>query len=152
MALRASAQFSGQEVDVHAITEGNVADSGVDHGAELVAFAEAIVGTDDAALERARKELLRAAGPEALVDAAAVAGNFQRMVRIADGTGIPLDGALDVMSVDLRDELDLRRFGSAAHTPEASRLRRTLRPGLQLLGKLVLKLMVWRNRPKRAPG
>ena len=29
---------------------------------------------------------------------------------------------------------------------------RALRPVLQLLGKLVLKLMVWRNRPERAPG
>ena len=135
---------------MHAITEGNAADSGVDHGAELVAFAEAVVGADEAELERARKELLAAAGPQALVDAAAVAGNFQRMVRIADGAGIPLDGVLDVMSVHLRDELDLRRYGSAAHTPEASRLRRALRPVLQALGNLALKLMARLNRPERA--
>ena len=134
---------------MHAITEGNAADSGVDHGAELVAFTEAVVGADDAALERARKELLGAAGPEALVDAAAVAGNFQRMVRIADGIGIPLDGVLDVMSVDLRDELDLRRYGSAAHTPEASRLRRALQPLLRPVSSLALKLMARLNRPER---
>ncbi len=116
MALRGSAQISGSQVDVHAITEGNTADSGVDHGAELVAFAEAVVGEDDAALERARKELLAAAGPDALVDAAAVAGNFQRMVRIADGAGIPLDGAFAEMSADLREELDLSRYASAVHS------------------------------------
>jgi hypothetical protein len=75
-------------------------------------------------LERARTNLLAAVGPEGLVDTAGIVGNFQRMVRIADSTGIPLDGALDVVSQDVREELELERFGSSRNTRAASPLRR----------------------------
>ena len=34
-------------------------------------------------------------------------GNFERMVRIADGTGIPLDGPVVAASNDFREELGL---------------------------------------------
>ena len=58
----------------------------------------------------------------ALVDAAAVVGNFERMVRIADGTGIPLDKPVAMVSADMREELGLdaksvaARFTSESHT------------------------------------
>ena len=42
--------------------------------------------------------------------AAGVIGNFERMVRIADGTGIPLDRIVDAMTSDFRAE-----FGSPVH-------------------------------------
>ena len=58
-------------------------------------------------------------GPEALVDAAAVVGNFGRMTRIADSTGIPLDESMEAISGAIRSELDLARFGSSANTPGA---------------------------------
>ena len=59
------------------------------HGAELVAFAEAIV-TGAQTLAQSRAAVVEALGPEAMVDAAGVASNFERMVRIADATGIEL--------------------------------------------------------------
>ena len=96
----------------------------------LLAFAEALVGEDDAVLESARAELLRELGPEKLVDAASVASNFERMVRIADSTGIPLDGPMEVLSADLREELELYRFGSARNTQPAG-------AGQQLLGRIL---------------
>jgi hypothetical protein len=122
--------------------DGEADATGVEHAEELLAFADAAVGTDDAALERARAAAVAALGPEAFVDAAAIAANFQRMVRIADGTGIPLDTSLDLMSADIRDELGLEAFGSSANTPGAGALVRTagrvLRPlafgALRLLG------------------
>ena len=46
----------------------------------------------------------------ALVDAAGVASNFERMVRIADATGIPLDARMAALSQDVRDTLHLERF------------------------------------------
>ena len=54
----------------------------------------------------------------ALGDAAAVAANFQRMVRIADSTGIPLDTTALALSTDIRKQLDLGSFASAQNTPE----------------------------------
>ncbi len=131
--------MSGSEVDLHAVTEGT-SGSGVAHGDALVAFAEAVVAGDDESLTRARAGVLDALGPEALVDAAAVAGNFQRMDRIADATGIPLDGALDVMSHDLRDALDLSRYASAANTPAAGASKRALGRVLRPLTTAGLKL------------
>ena len=92
------------------VTEGVAATSGVPHEAALVAFAEAVVQDDEPALETARRRLLNELGSDALVDAAAVASNFERMVRIADSTGIGLDSFLEENTVGIRAELKLTRF------------------------------------------
>ena len=137
--------MTGKALDVRAVTtDSAAATSGVAHAETLLALADAMVGTDDDALARAREDVLDRLGPEQLVDAAAVASNFERMVRIADATGIPLDGPLDVMSEDLRQELGINRFGAAASTPAAGRGRRAagrlLRPmvfgALRLVGRI----------------
>ena len=88
------------------------ATSGVEHGAVLIAFAEAMVGEDDAVLARARQAAIEVLGPEAMVDAAGVASNFERMVRIADSTGIQLDERMEVLSKEVRDKLHLERFAA----------------------------------------
>jgi hypothetical protein len=102
----------GETVDLHAVTESGRA-SGVAHGDVLVDFAEALVARDAAAIARARERVIAAIGEAAMVDAAAVASNFERMVRIADGTGIPLGEALETRSRAVVDELRLAhpRFG-----------------------------------------
>lgn len=102
------------------MTGGAVEDTGVTHGQQLVAFVEACVGGETDALARARDALADAAGLGGLVEAAATVGNFERMVRIADGTGIPLDASMRALSHGLEEELDLVSFGSAANTPERS--------------------------------
>ncbi len=56
-----------------------------------------------------------------MVDAAAVAANFQRMVRIADSMGIPLDEEDIEPCAGVRQELDLGRFASAENTPSTNR-------------------------------
>src|SRR5262249_9594607 len=118
MLLRASGQAIGQAFDLHAVTQGaTAARSGVAHEEILVALAEAMVRDDEQALAIARPRVLGELGPEALVDAAGVASNFERMVRIADATGIPLDSFLDDMTVDIRAELHLARYESIASTP-----------------------------------
>ncbi len=78
------------------------------HGAELVAFAEAIV-TGDQTLAQSRTTVVETLGPEAMVDAAGVASNFERMVRIADATGIELGDRLEQGSADVRATLGLER-------------------------------------------
>jgi hypothetical protein len=82
----------------------------VEHGEVLVRFAEAMVGNAEDALAKARGRVLAELWPEALVDAAAVVSNFERMVRIADAIGIPLDSFLDEATIDIRRELKLSRF------------------------------------------
>ena len=101
---------------MHLVTGNTEGDSsGVPFGKELVALAEAAVGRDPDLLFRARKDLLQVAGSEVLVDAAGVIGNFQRMVRIADGTGIPVDSGRVALE-ELCTTLDLWRFPSAQNT------------------------------------
>ena len=123
--LRASIEISGKTADVSAITGAENAETdGVPSAAALVCFAEAAVGGTDAELSLSRARVVRELGAEALVDAAAVVGNFQRMVRIADATGIPLDAPVAAMTAELRDELSLNTYSSARNTPPTSWLAR----------------------------
>ncbi len=100
--------MEGEQVDLKAITDSAAAaGSGVPEAERLLAFADAAVGVDDAALDEARDALEASCGPEVLIDTAAVVANFQRMVRIADSTGIPLGEWLEKASRDVRKELGL---------------------------------------------
>jgi hypothetical protein len=131
--------MSGSELDLSAIASGDGAASGVDHGAELLAFADAAVRRDDQPLAAARAVLLAAAGSEALVDAAAVIGNFQRMVRIADATGIALDAPVEMLTGDLREELGIDTYASAANTPRSGPVRRAMGRVLRPLLRVFLR-------------
>jgi hypothetical protein len=134
--LRASVEAKQGEVDLRAISEGARDDSvGVAHAAELTAFAEAAVRGDPAALSTTRDALRARAGSAALVDAAGVVGNFERMTRIADATGIPLDGAVGLASADFRGALGLDAYPSANNTPPAPLWRRALGPVLMPAAK-----------------
>ena len=91
MMLRVSAKTTNTEVDLQGVVGDRAsAAAGIAYGAELMDFAESIALGDEKAMVESRKALLNAAGPAVLVDAAGVAANFQRMVRIADSIGIPL--------------------------------------------------------------
>lgn len=83
--------------------------SGVPHGGTLLRFAEALVEHDAAGVVSARAALIVAMGDAAAGDAAGVASNFERMVRIADSTGIELGDVLESASADVRAELGLTR-------------------------------------------
>jgi alcohol dehydrogenase class IV len=112
--LRASGATHDRAYDLGAVTGGG--DGGIAHGQLLVAFAEAVLGEDDAALARARSDLMAALGPVGLVDAAAVVGLFNAIDRVADATGIPLEPEKAAASADFRAVLDLDRFAVAART------------------------------------
>lgn len=106
--LRVSSEFAGKTVNLQSVNAGQGAE-GVEHGGLLLGFVDAIYTEDEIEIEPRREEVLAVMGSEALVDAAAVASNFQRMVRIADGAGITL-GNLEDFSAAARKELDLERF------------------------------------------
>jgi hypothetical protein len=98
---------------------GAPGDAGVEHGARLLAFTNAVMGDDEPALVRERAALCSVLSPEAFVETCAVVAAFNVVDRIADATGIPLDPMMLAMSTDVRQQLDLSRFGSAANTPGA---------------------------------
>ncbi|MEM7019031.1 MAG: hypothetical protein AAF512_17025, partial [Pseudomonadota bacterium] len=79
----------------------------------------AMAGDDDAALAEARQRVMDEMGPAEMVDAAGIASNFERMVRIADGCGIALDERMTVMTEDIRENLGINAFTAAANSKPA---------------------------------
>jgi hypothetical protein len=122
----------------------------VPHAEALLAFCDALVDRDEPALAAARAGVLAGLGPEGLVDVAAVASNFERIVRIADACGIPLDPPLEVLSGDLRGALGLARFASAANTPPPGPLVRLLGPLARPLARWALR-SIGRGRQRTTP-
>ena len=147
--LRASTQVSGEAVNLNGIVEGNEVQTGLRGGEVLIRFAEASVGDsfDDKADETrvAREAVKDELGENSMVDAAGVIANFQRMVRIADGTGIPLDTPVAMMTSSIREDLGINEYGSASNTPALSLpqrlLGRLLQPALPLVVKLLTRNM-----------
>ena len=91
-------------------------DIGVPGGALLLAFADAIVGTDPDALEAARTALADALGPAAVSAAASIAANFSKNDRLANGLGIPVDAMVLKGTEELREQLGLNSYRSAVNT------------------------------------
>ena len=99
-------------MNLDAIVQGRDTDSGIIGGSELVRFTDAVL-KNPSDLEAARAELVACLGETEMVDAASVIGNFQRMVRIADSTGIPVDGLMAEANADVRQQLGLNDLPSA---------------------------------------
>lgn len=127
MMLRVSVEMTGNKIDMNVVT-GDTATirNSIDFGDTLVAFSEALVGENDDALDKARSTVIKEMGTEVLIDAAALVGNFQRMVRIANSTGIPLDTPMDVLSEDMQEKLSFNKFVSAVNTPDNGLLQRAV--------------------------
>lgn len=141
--LRASSELEGEKVNLRSVTEGSKVRSGVPFQDELIRFAEVALGDNEAEISEARQALRDKLGDEAVVDAASVIANFQRMVRIADGAGIPLDTPMAVVTAPMRAELGLESYGSAGNTPELNGLQkllgRVISPFLPALFKQIAK-------------
>ena len=124
--LRVSSETAGLEANLDSVVEGEQVDSKLPGGDALLQFAEVALGDDAEAIGAARQRVSAALGEAATVDAAGVIANFQRMVRIADATGIPLDEPMAVMSQQIRKKLGIDDYSSASHTPALSVKRRLL--------------------------
>ncbi len=85
------------------------------HGRLLLQFCDAAVRRR-ADLDEIRNAVRRELGDTAAIEAAANIANFQRMVRIADGCGIPLDQFTKQNSEPWRHQLGLHQYASAANT------------------------------------
>jgi hypothetical protein len=142
-----SGKIEGADYGLRTVTGGAAAGpSGVPHERELLAVAEAMVGGDEAELERVRRDVVSVLGAETFVEAAAVGSNFERMVRIADATGIPLDTPLEMASVALRAELGIDDFGPAAERRRPSTARRVLSRVMSPFMRPLMLVMAARSR------
>jgi hypothetical protein len=81
-----SSTETGQRVDLAAVADGRPG-VGLEHGDALLRFAGACGERDDGELAAARSALIAETDEAFMVDAGAVAANFEMMTRLADGTG-----------------------------------------------------------------
>ena len=147
MMLRESIELEGGDADLRAITDTAAASESAIPGADvLVAFADATLGADEVEIGKARDRVRDRLGSEALVDAAAVIGNFERMVRIADGIGIPLDNIVNVSTESIRDELGIDDFETAARTKKVGSVQRLVGRVVEPLFRHALRLGARRQR------
>ena len=76
----------------------------------LTAFVEAVLGTGADELAAARQAVCRDLGDAAFVDVCATIASFNAVVKIADGTGIPLEEAKEIRTRDLREALGIDEY------------------------------------------
>ena len=150
MALRASIEATGGEVDYSGLADASTAETSRVRGAgALVGLVEGTLSGGAIEIAKARDRVRDELGSGALVDAAAIIGNFERMVRIADGTGIPLDAPINVATESIRADLGIDRFESAAHTASVRSWQRALGRAIDPLLKFVLRWSGRRSNKKR---
>jgi hypothetical protein len=144
MMLRASIELEGNTADLKGLTDTKHTDgvSGVPGSDALIAFSDAFMADDETQLASARDRLAAELGEKAVVDAAGVASNFQRMVRIADGIGIPLDAPMNGASVDLREQLGINEYAAAANTKELPLFKRLV---MNTFGRRIFQTIVRRS-------
>ena len=104
-------------VNLMAVVDPSI-DSGIGHGDTLLAFADAINGDDVAALDTARNAIVSRLGQGALVEASAIAANFNMNDRIANATGIPMERMFLEDSAEYRQQLGIDNYPSARNTPK----------------------------------
>ena len=87
--LSSSSIAYGYDLNIASIRDPSLP-TGVPGGTELLRFVDAIItrGRDD--LVASQEAIIDVLGPESLVDAAGVFGNFEMMNRVAEGSGIPV--------------------------------------------------------------
>ncbi len=80
------------------------------HGEFLLCLTDAVSARDETRLADLRREGIDHLGPVGLVDAIGVASGFNAITRVADATGIPLDGFMAERSVEVRETTGINQF------------------------------------------
>lgn len=115
MVLRASAEALDESVDLRGIVDP-AQSVRITGGDELVAFTDAVLGSDVARLGAAREALTAALGEAGVLGAASIAANFSRNDRIANAIGIPLEKDFIEQSADFRGLLGIDAYNSAVNS------------------------------------
>ena len=85
--------MSGTYSDLSAV-RGEYVESGVAHGATLLAYTDAVMARDRDGIVRIRDDIESRLGKSGVTEAAAVIAMFNVVDRVADATGIPIDDGL----------------------------------------------------------
>ena len=109
--LRASIEHTGADYNLDGVIGDG--DGGIPDGELLIEFAEAAIKGDEVRLSTAREKMLKALGPEALVDAAGIIATFNAIDRVADATGTPIDEERIEPTAEMRVQLGIDSFPSA---------------------------------------
>ena len=114
MLLRESSKAISLDIEAQ-VTFGDRGTNCVEHSAQLIDFAEAVTyGTDN--ILSSGKALRSSLGDAGFVEAAAIVGIFNGLVRTADATGIPLDEPMKLATVNERASLGINQFKGASNT------------------------------------
>jgi hypothetical protein len=106
--LRASSSAFEYDLDVDALVDPSIP-TGVPGGNLLLRLVDAVLIAAEP-LDGIQGEIIGELGPEALVDAASVFGNFEMMNRVAEVSGIPIPRQAIDRSRDLIERLDIGGF------------------------------------------
>jgi hypothetical protein len=106
--LRASSLAFDYPLDVDAVRDPQIP-SGVPGGNLLLRLVDAVLD-DTEPLADIQNEIIEGLGPESLVDAASVLGNFEMMNRVAEATGITVPGAALERERELIGSLAIESF------------------------------------------
>ena len=106
--LRASSLTFDYPLEITAVVDPSVP-TGVPGGNLLLRLVDAVL-VEAEPLHQIHSEIVEQLGPEALVDAASVFGNFQMMNRVAEASGIPVPAQFIDRERELVDLLDIERF------------------------------------------
>ena len=78
----------------------------VPHGNLLLGFTQSVL-LEEPAVDALRLEVLETLGAAAFVDVCATIASFNAVVKVADGTGIPLEAEKAVRTREVRERLGL---------------------------------------------
>jgi len=84
-------QAANEDFDLDGILNGGTSENGIEHGALIIAFVDAVLGVSDGDIDDIRDELYQKIGAKGLVDTAATIASFNSIVRVANATGTQLD-------------------------------------------------------------
>jgi len=106
--LRASALAFDYPLDPNAVVDPSLP-TGIPGGNLVLRLVDAVM-TGSEPLADVHRAIIEELGPEALVDAASVFGNFEMMNRVAEASGIPIPAQAIDRERDLIEQLDIGRF------------------------------------------
>ena len=109
MMYQVTSEINGAKTDFKAITNPAGTES-QDTLSLISTFVDALMQDDDSAIKLARQAIEKNINKAASVEISALVGSFQRMNRIANATGISLDGIVNAMSGEAQKELGLRDY------------------------------------------
>lgn len=73
----------------------------------LLALTDAVLGSDNAAVESAINAVLERLGPAALADTAATIASYDSIVKVVDAVGVPLEDETMEKTTDIRNDLGI---------------------------------------------